>query len=138
MASKKNKKAATTEPTTDGVSEGAVATAPAAGPTLQDACEAYLKHMDRAGKSGGTISSYMMELRLAKEELGAETLLAAITPEMVATYFGCKRVTKLKSGRPKAKPSIDKTRRVLRLALVHAAEKGLIERAPLPEKVEAS
>jgi hypothetical protein len=42
-------------------------------------------------------------------------------------------VTLLKSGKPKAKPSVDKTRRVLRLALVWAVEQGWIEKAPLPE-----
>ena len=39
-----------------------------------------------------------------------------------------------KAGRkPKAKPSIDKTRRVLRLALCWAVEQGWLEKAPLPE-----
>ena len=138
MASKKSKKASTTETTTtDGANEVAVTTAPAAGPTLQDACEAYLKHMDKTGKSSGTISSYTMELRLAQEELGEDTPLADLTPEKVASYFACRRVTKLKSGRAKSQLSIDKTCRVLRLALVHAADKGLIERAPLPEKARA-
>jgi len=65
--------------------------------------------------------------------LGAQTLLSEITAERVQTYFDCKRVTKLKSGKAKAKPSIDKTRRVLRLALVWAEEAGLVAKAPIPE-----
>ena len=145
MGSKKKTTNATTSETTEStIAETAVVdsttstnTAPAAGPTLHDACLRYLKHMDRTGKSSGTISSYTMELRLAQEELGEDTLLADLTSERVATYFACRRVTKLKSGRAKSQLSIDKTCRVLRLALVHAADKGLIERAPLPEKARA-
>ncbi len=50
----------------------------------------------------------------------------------MAIYFASDRVTKLRTGKPKAKPSVDKTRRVLRLALVWAAEKKLIKAAPIP------
>ena len=146
MGSKKKKTKATTSETTENTtgetptveSATSATAAPAAGPTLHDVCVRYLKHMDKTGKSAGTISSYTMELRLAQGELGEDTPLAELTPEKVATYFACKRVTKLKSGRAKSKLSIDKTTRVLRLALVHAADKGLIERAPLPERVKAS
>ena len=51
----------------------------------------------------------------------------------MATYYGSKPVTKLRSGKSKAKPSIDKTRRVIRLALVWAVEKKLLKAAPIPE-----
>ena len=146
MGSKKKTTKATTNEATEintgetPAVESATSTspAPAPGPTLHDACVRYLKHMDKTGKSAGTIASYTMELRLAQEELGEDTPLAELTPEKVATYFGCKRVTKLKSGRAKSKLSIDKTCRVLRLALMHAADDGLVERAPLHERVEAS
>jgi hypothetical protein len=117
----------------------APATKPSGGArTLADISHAYLGHMDSAGKSGGTISSYAMELRTANVEIGADTLISDLTPARVQEFFNCKRVMKLRSGKPKAKPSYDKTRRVLRLALVWAAETGLIEKAPLPEEpVEA-
>ncbi len=42
-------------------------------------------------------------------------------------------VTKTRSGRGKAKPGIDKTRRVLRLALDWAAAVRLITESPVPE-----
>ena len=112
--------------------------APAAAPalTLGELADRYLEHLEAVGKSHGTLFSYGMEIRTACRELGAETLIAALTPERVAAYFESPRVTLLKSGRPKAKPSVDKTRRVLRLALVWAAECGWIERAPLPAVTE--
>jgi hypothetical protein len=93
--------------------------------------------MKNDGKSAGTIASYSMELRLAQDELGAETVLSDLTPERVAEFFNSKRVTKLRSGKNKSQLSIDKTRRVLRLALVWAAERGIIAKAPIPEPVES-
>jgi len=106
----------------------------AAAMTLADLSEAYVRHLDEAGKSIGTQFSYDMELRLAQAELGAETLVSDFTPETILAFFEGDRVTKTKSGRSKAKPSIDKTRRVMRQALVWAEERGIVETAPLPEE----
>jgi hypothetical protein len=52
---------------------------------------------------------------------------------MVLDYFVSVRVTKTRTGVLKANPTVDKTRRVLRLALQWAQETGLIAAAPLPE-----
>ena len=109
------------------------ATAPTGTATLADLAAAYLAHMEEAGKSDGTISSYRMELKTAAAELGEDTPIADLTPERVQEFFDCKRVTKLRSGKAKSQLSIDKTRRVLRLALVWAAERGIIAKAPIPE-----
>jgi hypothetical protein len=111
--------------------------APSGTATLADVAAGYLAHMESEGKSDGTVSSYRMELKTAMTELGAETLVSALTPERVQAFFDCKRVTKLRSGRAKAKPSIDKTRRVLRLALCWAAERSLVATAPIPEPAPA-
>jgi hypothetical protein len=105
--------------------------------TLADLAAAYAVRMESDGKSAGTIASYGMELKLAQDELGAETVLSDLTPERVAEFFNSKRVTKLRSGKNKSQLSIDKTRRVLRLALVWAAERGIIAKAPIPEPVES-
>ncbi len=106
---------------------------PAGNATLADISAAYLQHMEEAGKSEGTVASYKMELKTAMAELGEETLVGTLTADRVQKYFESRRVTKLRSGRNKAKPSVDKTRRVLRLALCWAAERGIIEKAPIPE-----
>jgi hypothetical protein len=105
--------------------------------TLAELAEKYLEHLERDGKSSGTCSSYGAELKLACKELGSDTKIADITPAMVGGYFGSKVVTKLRSGRNKAKPSVDKTRRVLRLALCWAVERKLIASAPLPEATQS-
>ena len=101
--------------------------------TLGTLAERYLHNLEAEDKSHGTLFSYSIELKTACKELGADTLITNLTPEQVTAYFESPRVTLLKSGKPKAKPSIDKTRRVLRLALVWAVEQGWLESAPLPE-----
>jgi hypothetical protein len=113
------------------------ASTPSGNATLADVASGYLAHMESEGKSDGTISSYRMELKTAATELGEDTPIADITPEKVHAFFTCKRVTKLRSGKNKAKPSVDKTRRVLRLALVWAEERGIVAKAPLPEPANA-
>jgi len=105
--------------------------------TLLDLAAAYAAHMETEGKSDGTIASYKMELKAAMAELGEETPLADLTPEKVEGFFKSKRVTKLRSGKNKSQLSIDKTRRVLRLALVWAENSGVIAKAPLPEPESA-
>ena len=42
-------------------------------------------------------------------------------------------MTKTRTGVEKAKPTIDKSRRVLRMALVWAEAQGLVAKAPIPE-----
>ena len=102
------------------------------GPTLSDAASAYLVALDNDGAGTGTLSSYRMELQLAMREIGEDTLLAELTPERVREYFDCDAVMLTKQGKPKAKPTFDKSRRVLRLCLMHAQDAGLIEVAPIP------
>ena len=101
--------------------------------TLANLAEQYLRHLEEIGKSHGTLFSYGMEMRVACAELGEKTKLTALTPKKVGVFYESDRVTKLKSGKPKSQLSIDKTRRVLRLALVWAVEQGWIEKAPIPE-----
>lgn len=109
---------------------------PAAAPgatTLKALADGYVRHLEEDGKSHGTIFSYQMELTLALTQLGPETDAALLTAEQVEKYFQSDAVTKTKKGRTKAKPTVDKTRRVLRLALAWAAEKGLIARSPIAD-----
>jgi hypothetical protein len=100
---------------------------------FEQACEGYLKNLESIGKSHGTLFSYRLELVVAMDELGAKTPLAEITVDRVVAFYGCERVMRTRTGVEKAPPTYLKTRRVLRQALVWAAEAGLIEKAPLPE-----
>jgi hypothetical protein len=155
MAKKKNVDAPATEPAQEVIAEPAavetqateaVAESPApkakkakkpkaatADITLEDLAARYFQHLEDVGKSNGTLFSYKLELVTALDEIGKDTKLADLSPTKVLDYFVSDRVTKTRSGVLKAKPTVDKTRRVLRLALVWAQEAGLVDKAPLPE-----
>jgi len=95
---------------------------------------AYLEHLRDMGKSMATQFSYSMDLGLAKRELGAETLITDLTPERVAAFFESEAVTTRKNGKRKSQVTIDKCRRVLRMALEWAEADCRIAKAPLPTK----
>jgi len=107
--------------------------APQAGATLKSVFEAYLDALEARGAGCGTIASYGLELRIALRELGASRPVAGITVDEVAAYFEGPVVTRTRSDVPKARSSIAKTRRVVRLAFEWAQEAGLVEVAPLPK-----
>ena len=106
---------------------------PTADITLEDLAAKYLAHLEEAGKSAGTTFSYRLELITALDELGKDTKLADLTPTRVLEYFVSDRVTRTRAGVQKAKPTVDKCRRVLRMALQWAEDSGLVAQAPLPE-----
>jgi hypothetical protein len=68
----------------------------------------------------------------------SDTPIVSITTEQVREYFESKPVTKLRTGKKKSQLSIDKTRRVLRLALVYAADRKWIASAPIPAPAPAA
>ncbi len=103
-----------------------------AGPTLNDVANGYLAAIEADDAGQGTLSSYGMELKLAMRELGEGTLLGDLSAERVQAYFESDAVMKTRNGKPKAKPTFDKSRRVLRLALVWAQGAGLCDVAPVP------
>lgn len=108
----------------------------ALGNTMEELAELYLQHLEAIGKSRGTVFSYSIDIALAAREIGKETRIKMLTPEAVGAFFASDAVTKTRTGKAKAKPTIDKTRRVLRLALVWAVEAGLLPVAPLPAQAE--
>jgi hypothetical protein len=101
--------------------------------TLAELAKRYIDSLEEAGKSEGTMFSYRIELRTALKHFGEETLISSLTADDVRRYFDSAPVMKLKSGKPKAMPSYAKTRRVLRLALCWAVERGWLAQAPLSE-----
>ena len=106
--------------------------------TLGELANKYREHLEAQGKSAGTVFSYGMELKTAMAELGADTIVSTLTRERIAAFNESPRVTRLKSGKPKAEPSVLKTRRVLRLALGYAEQAGLIERSPVDAAKDAA
>lgn len=110
---------------------------PAPSMTLAELAEHYLAHL-QATKSAGTALSYKMELDRAVDYLGADTTIGSLTPDDILRFNGSRLVMCKKDGKtPKAAPSYLKTQRVLRLALVWAAEQGWIETAPIPADADS-
>jgi len=104
--------------------------------TMAGLADAYAAHLTEA-KSAATALGYRMELQKAIAHFGAETPIGDLTPRKVQNYNTSPAVTQKKNGEPKDEKTINKTTRVFRLALVWAAEVGLIDEAPLPAKTDA-
>lgn len=129
---RKGPKAATKKKTTKKDSQAKTSPTGEPGPTLGELADAYLNHLEKVGKSPATVFSYRMDLVIARTNLGDETPAGSLTQEQVAEFFASDAVTKKKSGANKTDVTIKKTQRVLRQALVWAAEQKLIDSAPLP------
>lgn len=85
--------------------------------TLGELADRYLRHLEARGATLSTRFSYQLELGVALDVLGRHTRVADLTPERLAAFYACDRVTKTRSGAPKARVSIEKTRRVVRQAV---------------------
>jgi hypothetical protein len=106
-------------------------TSPAAVPgTLRAIGSAWIESLRADGHSVSTVASYGMDLEVAYEHLGADTVAAEITERQIAGFNVSKGVMKKRNGKPRAMPTILKTRRALRLALTWAEEMKLIPKAP--------
>lgn len=118
--------------TTKRTKKAAVVVAPTQA-TLRDVVTGFLAWLDSEGAGPGTLASYGMELKIALRELGPDTLVGELTTERVAAFFDGPVVNCTRTGKAKAKSSIDKTKRVLRQALLWAQDEKLVEVAPLPK-----
>ena len=107
--------------------------------TMKLLSERYIQHLAESGKSQGTALSYLIEMTTATKFLGEDTAIASLTPDDVRRFNDSKIVMCKRDGKtPKAAPSYLKTQRVLRLALVWAAEQGWIETAPIPADADSN
>lgn len=103
--------------------------------TLKEACEAYIDHMKQKGQSQSTLGTIQRTLTLLIEEMGPEKEVGKILPMHVANFFKSERATMQpgKDGmKPRAQASILQIRRIVRMALVHWHEQGLISKVPVP------
>ena len=101
--------------------------------TLHEAAEAYLEHLKSEGKKPTTLYTYKKDVELIESVLGKDRQLAKIIPANVGKFFKSDALLKKPSGAERAKPTTDKTKRVLRMFLVWAREQGHIDTLPLPK-----
>ncbi|MBU2483413.1 MAG: hypothetical protein KJ760_20195 [Proteobacteria bacterium] len=101
--------------------------------TLHQATEAYLKHLKTQGKKEATLFTYARDIQQIETFFGADRKLSAILPAHIGRFFKSDALLKLPSGKSRAKPTVEKTMRVLRMFLIWAKETGRIDKLPLPK-----
>ena len=101
--------------------------------TLHEAAQAYLEHQKGERKKETTLYTYGKDLEQIEAFFGADRKLGNILAPHVGKVLRSDALLKLPSGKERSKPSVDKTKRVLRMFLVWAHESGLIDKLPLPK-----
>ena len=90
----------------------------------------WLEHLKTTGTSASTLASYAADFANAKTHFGSMDNPAMWVEDDIARYENATSVTHTKSGKPKAMPTIMKTRRVLRMALTWAFGTGRLASLP--------
>lgn len=101
--------------------------------TLHEAAQAYLEHLRTQGKKDRTLYTYGKDFEQMEAFFGADRKLRTILPPHVGKFLKSDDLLRLPSGAERAKPTVDKTVRVLRMFLVWAKETGRIAKLPLPK-----
>lgn len=124
---------ATPEAIPDAPAEG-VANANGSTGLLAAIATDWLAHLKATGTSASTLASYEADLGYATSHFGSMDHPGMWTESDIATFEASAKVTCTKSGKPKAKPTIMKTCRVLRLAVTWAFETKRIKSTPYAYK----
>lgn len=101
--------------------------------TLHEAAQAYLEHLRTQGKKDRTLYTYGKDFEQMEAFFGADRKLRTILPPHVGKFLKSDDLLRLPSGAERAKPTVDKTVRVLRMFLVWAKETGRLDKLPLPK-----
>ena len=101
--------------------------------TLHEAAKAYIEHLRTQGKMERTLYTYGKDFEQIETFFGAERKLTSILVPHVGKFFKSDALLKLPSGKKRAKPTVEKTKRVLRMFLIWAQETGRIDKLPLPK-----
>ena len=101
--------------------------------TLHEAAQAYLEHLRAQGKKERTLYTYGQDFKQMEAFFGEGRKLKTILPPHVGKFLKSDELLRLPSGGGRAKPTVEKTIRVLRMFLVWAKETGRIAKLPLPK-----
>ena len=101
--------------------------------TFEKAVPAFLKHLKDEGKNERTIEVYGRCLQNACDYFGADKPLGKLTPATIGTFFKSDAFLKKPNGNPKSEITLTQNRRVTRMMLVWAHEKGFLADIPLPK-----
>ena len=101
--------------------------------TLHEAAQAYLEHLKGEGKKERTLYTYGKDFEQIEAFFGASRKLTGILAPHVGKFFRSDALLKLPSGKERSQPTVEKTKRVLRMFLVWARETDRIDKLPLPK-----
>lgn len=101
--------------------------------TLHEAAQAYIEHLRTQGKKERTLYTYGQDFKQMEAFFGEDRKLKAILPPHVGKFLKSDELLRLPSGGERAKPTVEKTIRVLRMFLVWAKDTGRIAKLPLPK-----
>jgi len=103
--------------------------------TLHEATQAYLEHLRVQGKKERTLFTYSKDCEQIEAFFGADKKVRAILVPHVSKFLKSDALLRLPKGKDRAKPTVDKTIRVLRMLLEWAKDTGRIAKLPLPKNL---
>ena len=98
-----------------------------------EAARDYLEHLANQGKKERTLYTYGKDLEQIEAFFGTGRKLTGILAPHVGKFFRSDALLKLPSGKERSQPTVEKTKRVLRMFLVWAHETDRIDKLPLPK-----
>ena len=101
--------------------------------TLHKAAAAYLEHLRAQGKSERTLYTYGKDFEQLEAFFGADRQLTKILPPHVGRFLKSDELLKLPKGGERAKPTVEKTKRIMRMFFVWCVESGRLKKLPLPK-----
>lgn len=101
--------------------------------TFEKAVPEFLVALKEQGKNESTVEVYGRCLENAVNFFGADRPLGKLTPMLIGQYFKSDVFLKKPNGKAKSDITTCQGRRVLRLMLVWANERGYIADIPLPK-----
>lgn len=101
--------------------------------TLHDAIQAYKTYLQGKGKNPRTLYTYGKDLEQIEAFFGSDRVLSSILNLHVGKFLKSPELLHLPNGQDRSAATVNKTLRVLRMFLVWALERGMIDQLPLPK-----
>jgi len=101
--------------------------------TLEKAVPEFLDHLKSQGKNERTVAVYGRCLDNAVAFFGKDKQLAKLSPAQTGQFFKSDILLKKPNGNPKSEITVRQGKRVYRMMLTWAVEKGYIADIPLPK-----
>ncbi len=101
--------------------------------TFEKAIPAFLNYLKDKGKNERTVEVYGRCLENVAAYFGQDKPLGKLTPATIGTFFKSDAFLKKPNGKLKSEITLTQNRRVTRMMLVWAHEKGFLTDIPLPK-----